>query len=58
MIHLLLSSSPSLCMRNLSEQKKHCFANLLAKSSGAVVLELLVECVTVTDRGNVVTLEA
>jgi hypothetical protein len=45
-------------MRNLSEQKKHCFANLLAKSSGAVVLELLVECVTVTDRGNVVTLEA
>jgi hypothetical protein len=45
-------------MRNLLEQRKCRFADLLAKSSGAVVLKLLVECVTVTDRGDVVTLDA
>jgi hypothetical protein len=58
MIHLVLNSSSSLCVRNLSGQRKRWVANLLAKGSGAVILELLVECVTVTDRGNVVTLDA
>jgi hypothetical protein len=58
MIQMILSSGPSLCFHDSPEQRKSCFAGcgrlFLAKSGGTVVLELLVECVTVTDGGNVV----
>jgi hypothetical protein len=62
MIHLVLSSTPSFCFRDLlREQRKCCFADrnclFLAKSSGTIVLKLLIEGVTVTDRGDVIALE-
>jgi hypothetical protein len=58
MIQMILSSGSSLCFHDSPEQRKSCCADcgrlFLAESGGTVVLELLVECVTVTDGGDVV----
>jgi hypothetical protein len=58
MIHLVVRPSPSLCFRRLPVPKKVCVKGdeplFLAKSGCAVVLELLVESVTVADSGDVI----